>query len=78
MIDELNYGYTSFDNFYISFLTVFYSTSVSGWTDAMYMIRDAQNFAMSAIYFTFLITICSYFIFNLALAVMLDNINKIK
>jgi hypothetical protein len=44
----------------------------------MYMIRDASNFIISSIYYTFLITICSYFIFNLALAVMLDNINKIK
>lgn len=74
---ELNYGITNFDNFLTSFLSIFQVSTLEGWTDIMFMIQDAYNWYVSALYFIFCIIICNYFILNLNVAVMLENFENI-
>ena len=74
----MNYGYTNFDNFGRAFLTIFQSITLEGWTDVLYLIGDAYNVYVSAIYFVLCIIICSYFLLNLTVAVMLENFGKLN
>ena len=72
------YGYTTFDNFPLAFLTIFQSVTLEGWTTVLYFIGDAYNIYVSAIYFVFCIIICSYFLLNLTVAVMLENFSSLN
>ncbi len=44
----------------------------------MYFIGDAYNIYVSAMYFVFCIIICSYFLLNLTVAVMLENFSSLN
>ncbi len=44
----------------------------------MYFIGDAYSIYISAIYFVFCIIICSYFLLNLTVAVMLENFSSLN
>lgn len=44
----------------------------------MYFIGDAYNIYISAMYFVFCIIICSYFLLNLTVAVMLENFSSLN
>ena len=70
---ELNWGITNFDNIGSAFLTVFQVTTLEGWTPIMYVISDGYNVYVSSIYFCFCVLVCSYFLLNLTIAVMLDK-----
>jgi len=72
-IQELNWGITNFDNIFSALLTIFQCITLEGWTQIMYMIQDAYSYYFAAIYFSLCIIICSYFLLNLTVAVMLDN-----
>ena len=72
-IPELNFGITNFDNFASSYLTIFQCTTKEGWTRVMTIIQDGYSFAAACIFFICFIIICSYFLLNLTVAVMLDN-----
>ena len=52
--------------------------TLEGWTTVMYFIGDAYNIYISAIYFVFCIIICSYFLLNLTVAVMLENFSELN
>jgi hypothetical protein len=39
----------------------------------VYMIGDAYNYIIAAIFFALIIIICSYFLLNLTIAVMLEQ-----
>jgi hypothetical protein len=43
----------------------------------MYFIQDAYDTYVTAIYFCLCVIICSYFVLNLTVAVMLDNFNEL-
>lgn len=44
----------------------------------LYFIGDAYNIYVSALYFVFCIVICSYFLLNLTVAVMLENFSSLN
>ena len=45
---------------------------MEGWTQIMYMYQDAYGRVVVAIYFVLCIIVCSFFVLNLTIAVMLD------
>ena len=67
----LNYGVTNFNNFGFALMTIFQSTTLQGWSDIMYMLQDAYAGWLASLYFPLVIIICSFFILNLTVAVML-------
>ena len=72
-IVELDYGLVSFDNVPQAILTIFQCISLEGWTKMMYYYSDAYNPWLTHFYFISLIIICSFFILNLTVAILLDN-----
>ena len=64
-----NFGITNFDDIFSAFLTIFQCISLEGWTDVMYMTKDANSSASNWI-FLLMIIFGSFFAVNLALAVL--------
>ena len=63
------YGLVSFDNLGIATLTIFQCITLEQWTDIMYMSMDATT-KFASLYFILLVFIGSFFVVNLALAVI--------
>lgn len=70
-IYELNYNLTNFDNIMKAFLTIFQCITMEGWTKIMNMYQDAFHAWFIGIYFILCVIICSFFLLNLTIAVML-------
>ena len=64
-----NYGFTSFDNILWAFLVIIQVITLEGWGLIMFAVMDAWGWP-AAIYFVLLILVGSYFVLNLALAVI--------
>ena len=77
-IEDLNFGYTSFDNFGSSCLTIFQAITEEGWTKILYMTMDAHGRITGGVYFTLLILLGVFFVLQLLLAVLEDNFNSAK
>ena len=72
-----NYGFTNFDNIGYGVLTVFTSITLEGWTDVMYMLFDTFGRGYIVVpYFILLILFGSFFLVNLALAVIWQEYEK--
>lgn len=67
-----NWGITHFDNVAASFLVVFQSVTLEGWSDVMGMVQDAHSTVVGFIYFLLLIVIGSFFLVNVILAIIWD------
>ena len=70
-IEDLNFGYSSFDNIYVSFLTIFQCVTLEGWIDITNIYKDAYSPHFVNFYFLLCIVVCSFFVLNLTIAVML-------
>jgi hypothetical protein len=75
-IPELAYGFTTFDNIFAAFLSIFQCITLSNWTSIMYNIQNGYHYYTATIYFIFLILVLSYFIMNFTIAIMMDNCYK--
>jgi len=64
-----NFGVTNFDNVFYSFLCVFQSTTLEGWSDIQMMMQKAFTYSIW-IYFLPLVFIGAFFLLNLTLAVI--------
>lgn len=65
------YGLSGFDNVGMGFLTIFTSITLEGWVDVMYQLNASWGVQwFNVIYFTLLIMFGSFFLLNLALAVI--------
>jgi len=62
--------FINFDQIGNAILTIFQCMTMEGWTDVMYYIQDAVGFWVSTIYFFTLIPATSFFMLNVALAVV--------
>ncbi|CAK9057471.1 unnamed protein product [Durusdinium trenchii] len=60
----------SFDNLGTALITIFQCMTVEGWTDVMYRIQDGYGFEVATVYFFLLIPVTSFFLLNVALAVV--------
>jgi len=76
-IKELNWGITNFDNIGSAFLTIFQCITMEGWTKVMYIFQDSQLDEAVSIFFIFCVVICSFFLLNLTIAVMLNKYEEL-
>eukprot|EP01063_Lacrimia_lanifica_P031393 TRINITY_DN5161_c0_g1_i1.p1 TRINITY_DN5161_c0_g1~~TRINITY_DN5161_c0_g1_i1.p1 ORF type:complete len:2672 (+),score=931.23 TRINITY_DN5161_c0_g1_i1:185-8200(+) len=72
-----NMGYTSFDHFGWAVLAVFQVLTLEGWVDIMYIVQDVFS-DFGVIYFVLLVLLGSFFLLNLALAVINEEFDKIS
>lgn len=70
-IYDLNYGITNFDDIRYAFLTIFQCITMEGWTKIMNMYEDAYERTIIVLYYIACVIICSFFLLNLTIAVML-------
>lgn len=70
-IAELNYGLTNFDDLPSAFLTIFQCITMEGWTTIMNIYEDVYSSVIVDLYFICCVVICSFFLLNLTIAVML-------
>jgi hypothetical protein len=75
-IQQLYYGFSTFDNIFSSFLTIFQCATLSNWTAIMYNIQNGYSYYAATLYFVTLIIVLSYFIMNFTIAIMMDNCYK--
>ena len=78
MYPELNYGVTNFDDFGHAYLTVFQVVTLEGWVRIMEIYNNGDSLVLSTLFFVMCVLICSYFLLNLTIAVMLDNFKQIN
>ncbi|XP_074617783.1 voltage-dependent L-type calcium channel subunit alpha-1D-like isoform X1 [Acropora palmata] len=74
-----NQGITTFDNIFLSMLTVFQCITMEGWTDIMYHSCDARDYRyriVPSIVYISLIIIGSFFMLNLVLGVLSGEFAK--
>merc|ERR1711871_1396027 len=75
---DFNFRLTHFDHLPGAFLVVFQCMTCEGWTDIMYMLQDAHNDYFASVYFCLLILLTSFFLLNVALAVMGDTFSRLS
>lgn len=69
-IADFNFRQTHFDHLAAAILVIFQSATLEGWTDIMYMLEDSYSVWFSPLYFCVLIFVTSFFLLNVALAVI--------
>jgi len=74
----MDYGYTTFDNIYRAFVTVFESVTLENWSWIMYNFRDSSPPIIPAIFENLFAIIGSYVGLNLLLAVLSENFQITK
>lgn len=72
-IIELDFGLVTFDNVLVAMLSIFQCITLEGWTKMMYFLSDAYFPVFTHIYFIVLVIVCSFFILNLTVAILLDK-----
>ncbi|CAI2381758.1 unnamed protein product [Moneuplotes crassus] len=77
-IENLNWGFTNFDNIAYAFLTIFQVTTMEGWTNIMYIYQNSSSRYIAPLYFIFLLLVGSFFVLNLTIAIMLDKYEEIS
>lgn len=70
-IPDLNYGYTNFNNLPEAFLTIFQIITLEGWIGITHIYDDLFSPLFVILFFLLCIIICSFFVLNLTIAVML-------
>jgi len=70
-IEDLNFGFSSFNHLPSAFLTIFQCITLEGWIDISNIYVDAYQGWFVSLYFLLCIIICSFFVLNLTIAVML-------
>ena len=43
-IESLNWGYTTFDNIFVAFLSIFQSITLEGWSEILYQVRYGDTY----------------------------------
>ena len=69
-----NYGITHFDDFLYATLAMFQSITLEGWTPIMYNCMDGTS-SWAFVYFALLVFFGSFFVLNLALAVVTEMLD---
>ncbi|CAJ1425743.1 unnamed protein product [Effrenium voratum] len=59
-----------FDHMGTALITIFQCMTLEGWTDVMYRLQDGYGFEVATIYFFLLVPVTSFFLLNVALAVV--------
>eukprot|EP01062_Namystynia_karyoxenos_P001518 TRINITY_DN1051_c0_g3_i1.p1 TRINITY_DN1051_c0_g3~~TRINITY_DN1051_c0_g3_i1.p1 ORF type:complete len:2258 (+),score=709.38 TRINITY_DN1051_c0_g3_i1:430-6774(+) len=72
-----NDGYVHFDHIGTAWLVVFQCITMEGWVDQMYRVQDSWG-QLSPLYFIPLVILGSFFLLNLALAVIFEKFSSAK
>jgi hypothetical protein len=67
----LNFGISNFNHLGYAFLTIFQTITLEGWIDITNIYRSAYSPGMVIMYFILCVVVCSMFVLNLTIAVML-------
>ena len=59
----------SFDNLLYSVMNIFQIITLEGWTDMMYLVRDAEDTLAYDMLFVLIVLFGAYFVMNLMIAV---------
>merc|ERR1711871_1827506 len=79
LTDKGEYGTGSFDNIGTAMISIFTSITLEGWVDISYRLLDAFGLpVLTCVYFILMILLGSFFLLNLALAVIEDHYNMEK
>ena len=76
-VSSLNYGITNFNNLGNAFITIFQCITMEGWTTVMYIFQDVYSPTFVSFYFIVCVVVCSFFLLNLTIAVMLMEYDKL-
>jgi hypothetical protein len=71
--EDLNWGYTDYENFGSACITIFQAITAEGWTDLMYQVMDGYNQTVGVTYFMSLILFGGFFLLNFTLAVVYES-----
>ena len=77
-IEDINWGYTKFDNFGYAVVTIFQSITLEGWSDIMFFCQDGVSVASASIYFVVMVLFGGFFALNLVLAVLEESTHAEK
>lgn len=58
-----------FDNIMVSIMNIFEMITLEGWTDMMYIVRDAENTLVYDLFFLSCVIVGNFIILNLMVAV---------
>ncbi|KAL4475096.1 hypothetical protein ABPG74_001792 [Tetrahymena malaccensis] len=75
-IENLNYGYTNFDNFGDSYFTVFHIMRIISWGTITFMYWRQMSTVIVATYFLSLLLIISYVLSNIILAELYESFEE--
>eukprot|EP00903_Cladosiphon_okamuranus_P009702 g9229.t2 len=75
-VEDLNWGYTTFDNIFKAFLTIFQSITLEGWSDVLYQVKDCSLPILGDLFFIILVLWGGFFTLNLLLAVLESNFSQ--
>ena len=76
--EAVNYGITSFDHMGRSLITVMQVVTLESWSKIMFNLMNADEPVFVSIFFLTLIFICSFFVLNIILAVIIEAFIKIQ
>lgn len=74
---NIQFGIHTFDNFLSSIMTVFQMITKDSWTVVLYNLKDATNPFLATLFCATLITLGSFFLLNVVLAVIMEKFTKV-
>jgi hypothetical protein len=72
---DTNWGFNNYDHVFVASLSIFQTLSMGGWRRPVWQLQDCFDPTGSALYFTSLMVIGSFFLVKLVLAVMVSSYN---
>jgi hypothetical protein len=75
---DFNYGLTNFNSLPNAIIVVFQCITLEGWVDIMYLAQDAHNDYFAYVYFLALTFVGSFFLINVALAVVWEAFSELN
>jgi hypothetical protein len=76
--EDYNFQITRFDNLLRAIMVIFQCITMEGWVDVMYMLQDAHGDVFASCYFVLLIIFGSFFLLNVALAVVWEAFSGLQ
>jgi hypothetical protein len=77
-VKELGWGYTTFDDVGNALIAVFQASTLEEWSTIMYQVIDSWSEAGGTIFFVLLLTFGSFFVLNLIVTTMLNELGNLR
>ena len=76
--EALNWGFTSYDNVGLAFITTFQVITLEGWTDIMTRVSDVWLMVPTIVVFILLVVLGGVIVLNIVLAVISGSLDKLE